>query len=149
MKYVLLVSVFFFFLQISVSHPLASDGNDSTSDCDKALAVFWKGRMEPDKDQARKYYQEAIELCSGYIRPYELVGNYYRKESQNDKAIAYFTKAAELGTINYKLYYLLASLLLKTGDLDGADLNIKKSLRIRSDYPKAIKLKKEIQWQKI
>jgi len=145
MKYVLFIPVFFFFLQISVSHALASDGSDLSGDCDKALHVFWKGRMEPDKDQARQYYQGAIELCSGYIRPYELVGNSYRKENQNDKAITYFTKAAELGTTNYKLYYLLASLLFKTGDLDEADLNIKKSLRIRADYPKAIKLNQEIE----
>ena len=36
--------------------------------------------------------QEAIELCSGYIRPYELVGNLYRKENQNDTAMTYFKK---------------------------------------------------------
>ena len=145
MKYALTISVFFFFLQISGSHALASDGTDLPGDCDKALHVFWKGRMAPDINQARQYYQEAIELCSGYIRPYELVGNSYRKENQNDKAIDYFTKAAELGTTNYKLYYLLARLLFEKGDLDAADRNIKRSLSIRADYPKALKLNREIE----
>ena len=145
MKHVLFIPVFFFFLQISGGHALASDGNDLSGDCDKAIHVFWKGRLEPDKNQARQYYREAIGLCSGYIRPYELVGNSYRKENQNDKAITYFTKAAELGTSNHKLYYLLASLQFQKGDLDEADRNIKKSLSIRGDYPKALKLKQEIE----
>jgi hypothetical protein len=145
MKYMLLTPVFFFLLQISASPALAADSSDSSGDCDKAIHVFWKGRIEPDKHQVRRFYQEAIELCSGYIRPYELIGNSYRKENQKDKAITYFTKAAELGTTNYKLYYLLASLLFEKGDLDEADRNIKKSLRIRPDYPKAVKLNREIE----
>lgn len=139
------MAVFFFCLQIPGSQALASDGVDLSGDCDKAIHVFWKGRLQPDNDQARQYYQEAIELCSGYIRPYELVGNLYRKDNQNDKAIAYFTKAAELGTTNNKLYYLLASLFSQKGDLDEADRNIKKSLSLRADYPKAIKLNQKIE----
>jgi len=145
MKYVLFIPVVCFFLQISGSQALASDGNDLSGDCDKAIYVFWKGHLEPDKDQARQYYQEAIELCPGYIRPYELVGNSYRKANQNDTAITYFKKAADLGTSNYKLYYLLASLLFEKGDLDEANRNIKKSLSIRGDYPKALKLNQEIE----
>jgi len=145
MKYVLFIPVVCFFLQISGSQALASDGNDLSGDCDKAIHVFWKGHLEPDKDQARQYYQEAIELCPGYIRPYELVGNSYRKANQNDTAITYFKKAADLGTSNYKLYYLLASLLFEKGDLDEANRNIKKSLSIRGDYPKALKLNQEIE----
>jgi tetratricopeptide (TPR) repeat protein len=134
MKYVLFTPVFFFLLQLSGSPAIASDGNDLSGDCDKAIHVFWKGRLRTDKDQAR-HYQEAIELCPGYIRPHELLGNLYRKENQNDKAITYFTKAAELGTTNYKLYYLLASLLFEKGDLDEAGRNIKKSLSISCMNP--------------
>ena len=145
MKYVLFTPVFFFLLQLSGNPALASDGNDLSVDCDKAIHVFWKGRMKTDKSQPHQYYQEAIDLCPGYIRPHELLGNLYRKENQNDKAILYFTKAAELGTTNYKLYYLLASLLFEKGDLDEADRNIKKSLRFRADYPKALKLNREIE----
>ncbi|MGD8471508.1 MAG: tetratricopeptide repeat protein, partial [Desulfobacteraceae bacterium] len=96
MKYALLTPVFLFLLQLSSSPALASDTNDLSGECDKAIHVFWKGRLEPDKDQARQYYQQAIDLCPGYIRPYELVGNLYRKENQHDTAIAYFTKAAAL-----------------------------------------------------
>ncbi len=145
MKYLFFILAFCFILAISGSQALASDSSDLSGDCNTALHVFWKGRMEPDKNLARQYYQQAIELCSGYIRPYELVGNSYRKENQNDKAIDYFKKAAELGTTNYKLYYLLASLLFEQGDLDEADRNIKKSLRIRPDYPKALRLNREIE----
>ena len=117
MKYVLFTPVFFFLLQLSGSPAMASDSNDLSADCDKAIHVFWKARMEQDKDQSRQYYQEAIDLCPGYIRPYEMVGNLYRKENQTDTAITYFNKAAELGTTNYKLYYLLASLLFEKARL--------------------------------
>jgi len=145
MKYVLLIPVVCFFLQISDSLALSSNGNDLSDGCDMAIHVFWEGRMAQDKDQARQYYQIAIELCPGFIRPYELVGNLYRQENQNDTAISYFKKAADLGTSNYKLYYLLASLLFEKGDLDEANRNIKKSLSIRGDYPKALKLNQEIE----
>jgi tetratricopeptide (TPR) repeat protein len=145
MKYLMIIPVVCFFLQAPFIHALASDGNDLSGDCDKALHVLWKGRLEPDKDQARQYYREAIELCPGYIRPYELVGNSYRKANQNDTAITYFKKAADLGTGNYKLYYFLARLLFEKGDLDEANHNIKKSLSIRGDYPKALKLNQEIE----
>ncbi|MDH3885751.1 MAG: caspase family protein [Desulfobacterales bacterium] len=139
------MTVLCFFLQISGNQSLASDGNDLSGGCDKAPHFFWKGRLGSDEDQAQQYYQEAIDLCPGYIRPYELVGNSYRKENQQHKAMLYFTKAAELGTTNHKLYYLLASLLFQKGDLDEADRNIKKSLGIRGDYPRALKLKQEIE----
>jgi hypothetical protein len=145
MKYSLLIAVICFFLQLSAGQTQATEGNVMSGGCDQAIHLFWKGRMEPDKDQTRQYYQQAIDLCPGYIRPYELVGNLYRKENQNDTAIAYFTKAAELGTTNHKLYYLLASLLFEKGELDEADRNIKKSLMIRPDYPKAVKLNREIE----
>jgi len=139
------MTVLCFFLQISGNQSLASDGNNLSGGCDKAPHFFWKGRLGADKEQARQYFQEAIEICPGYIRPYELVGNLYRKEKKSEKAIAYFTKAAELGTTNHKLYYLLASLFFQKGDLDEANRNIKKSLSIRADYPKALKLNQKIE----
>ena len=145
MKHALFIPVFLFFLQISGSHTLASESSDLSGDCDKALHVFWKGRMEHDKNQALQYYQKAIKLCPGYIRPYELIGNLYRKENQIDKAITYFKKAAELGTTNYKLYYLLARLLFDKDNIDEASRNLNKSLNIRGDYPRAQELYREIE----
>ena len=139
------ISVLCFFLQIFSIQAFASDGLDFSTDCNKAPHFLWKGRLEPDKDQAHINFQKAIEYCPGYIRPYELVGNWYRKEGRIDEAVENFTKAADLGTANYKLYYLLASLMLQKGDLDAASHNIKKSLSIRSDYPKAVKLNEEIE----
>ncbi|MGD8226967.1 MAG: caspase family protein, partial [Desulfobacteraceae bacterium] len=91
------------------------------------------------------YYSTAIDLCPGFIRPYELLGNLHRQKGQTDKAIHYFLKAAELGSNNYKLYYLLAYLLFEKGDLDEASRNLNKSLSMRGDYPKALDLKKEIE----
>ena len=139
------ISIFCFFLQIFVSHAFASGEFDFSTDCNKAPHFLWKGRLEPDKNQARGNFQKAIEYCPGYIRPYELMGNWYRKEGRIDAAINNFTKAADLGTTNYRLYYLLASLMFQKGDLDAADRNIKKSLSIRADYPKALKLNDEIE----
>jgi len=145
-------SVTFFlglFLLISNDYAISEEAKDvsvttTTAGCDKASHFYWKGRFGSQKHQARQNYLKAIELCPGYIRPYELIGNLYRKEGQNDKAITYFTKAAELGTTNYKLYYLLASLLYKKGDLDKASQFIKKSLSIRRDYLKAVELNQRI-----
>ena len=145
MKYLMFIPVFCFLLQLFGSHAAAFEGDDSSIDCDRALHLLWKGRIEPDRDQARRHFQDAIEFCPGYIRPHELLGNLYRNENQNDTAITYFKKAAELGTTNNKLYYLLASLLFEKGDLDEADRNIKQSLRIRANYPKALKLNREIE----
>ena len=113
--------------------------------CDKAQSIFWEGKYSPKKEAAFKYYMEAINLCPGFIRPYELVGNYYRKEGQTEKALEFLTKAAELGTTNYKLYYLLASLLFEKGDLNEASRHLKKSLSIRGDYPKALVLKDKVE----
>ena len=141
----MLISFFCFFIQISGNTALPSDGVDDSSGCDKAIHYRIVGDFDTDWDQARQNYHKAIELCPGYIRPYELLGNLYRKQKQNDAAIAYFEKAADLGTKNHKLYYLLASLQFQKGDLDEANRNIKKSLSIRGDYPKALKLKREIE----
>lgn len=144
-KGLMFIAILCFFLQVFASGTASSEGVDSSSGCDKARHFFWKGRFADNKDQARRHFKKAIELCPGYIRPYELVGNFYRKENQTDTAITYFKKASELGTTNYKLYYLLASLLFEKGNLDEADWNIKRSLSIRADYPKAIGLNREIE----
>ena len=145
MKFWAYIPVACLLLQISGSRALAADDIDLSGGCDMAIHFFWKGRIATDQKQARKHYQQAIDLCPGFIRPYELIGNLYRKENKNEKAITYFKKAASLGTTNHKLYYLLASLLFERGDLDEANRNIKKSLSIRKDYPKALKLNRTIE----
>lgn len=117
----------------------------ASGDCDKALSIFWKGQLSENEAQAYRNYHLATELCPGFIRPYELMGNIHRIEGRADRAVEFFTKAAELGTTNYKLYCLLASLLFEKGDLDEASRYIKKSLSIRADYSKAINLNQEIE----
>jgi tetratricopeptide (TPR) repeat protein len=113
--------------------------------CDKAHHYLLKGKITDNKKAALNAYLKAIMLCPGYIRPYELAGNLYREQGQKDRAIRYFEKAADLGTANYKLYYLLAKLLFEKGDLDGASRHLKTSLRIRGDYAKALDLEKSLQ----
>lgn len=109
----------------------------ASSDCDKARAVFSKGFYNTPMEKAVDYYLEAIELCPGYIRPYELTGNHFRKNGQKDKAIQYFLKAADLGTTNHKLYYLLADLLFQQGNQEAAAKYIQQALSLRDDYPKS------------
>ena len=133
------IIAFLFFVFLNSGFACAS------SDCDKAVSIFWKGRNSKNEAKAYRNYEIAAQLCPGFIRPYELMGNIHRKEGRIEKAVEFFAKAAELGTTNYKLYYLLASLLFEKGDLDEADRNIKKSLSLREDYPKALKLNKEIE----
>ncbi len=142
---IFIIPVFCFFIQISANEALSSDAVDDSKGCDIAVHYRTLGDFDSDKDQARQNYHKAIELCPGYIRPYELLGNLYRKEDQKDTAITYFKKAAELGTKNHKLYYFLARLQFQKGDLDEANRNIKKSLSIREDYPKALRLNQEIE----
>jgi len=113
--------------------------------CDTAPSLFWKGQFASQKEDAYRYYMEAIDLCPGFIRPYELVGNYYRKKGDKEQAIAFFTKAADLGSVNYKLYYLLARLFFQKGDFDEANRYLNKSLDIRGDYPKSLGLKSKIE----
>jgi hypothetical protein len=144
-KGLMFIPVLCFFIQVSAGEALSSDGSDNFAGCDIALHYRTLGDFDSDREQARQNYHKAIELCPGYIRPYELLGNLFRKENQKDTAISYFKKAAELGTRNHKLYYLLASLQFQKGDLDEADRNIKKSLSIRGNYPKALKLNREIE----
>ena len=124
---------------------LCTSSVSASSDCDKALTIFWKGKVSSPTARAYRFYQRAIDLCPGFIRPYELLGNLYRKEGETEKAIEYFSKAAALGTTNYKLYSWLATLLFEKGDLDEAARNLNKSLSIRGDYPKALDLKKKIE----
>ncbi len=144
-KYWGYITVVCLVLQIFGGSAPAADANNLSGGCDKAIHFFWKGRIATDQKQARQHFQKAIDLCPGFIRPYELVGNSYRKENKNAKAITYFKRAAELGTMNYKLYYLLASLLFQQGDLDEANRHINKSLSIRKDYPQALKLNRAIE----
>ncbi|MDZ7697818.1 MAG: caspase family protein [Deltaproteobacteria bacterium] len=112
--------------------------------CDIAPTLFWKGKFASKEEDARRYFMEAIDLCPGFIRPYELVGNHYRKKGDREKAVAFFTKAADLGSTNYKLYYLLASLFFQKGDMDEASRYLKRSLDLRGDYPKSLQLKSKI-----
>jgi len=111
----------------------------SGSDCDLAKIYAAKGRKKP------KYWHKAIELCPGYIRPYELLGNFYRKQGEVDKAIELFSNAAELGSRNHKLYYLFALLLYQKGEIDLAARQIDKSINLKATYAKSIKLKEKIQ----
>lgn len=82
MNYLKLITVFCFLLPLSVDQAQSTDSDVLPAGCGAALHLFWKGRMARDANQARQYFQETIELCPGYIRPYELVGNFYRKENQ-------------------------------------------------------------------
>jgi hypothetical protein len=115
------------------------------ADCDKALALVTDAMLKSKKEDSVRLWQEAVKLCPGYIRPYELIGNYYRKQGQSRKAIAFFEKASDLGSRNHKLYYLLGAMLFQEGNVDAAHQYIQKSLRIRNDYPKSVALKAEIE----
>ena len=117
----------------------------SSTSCDTAPSLFWKGQFTSEEEDAYRYYMEAIKLCPGFIRPYELIGNYYRKKENKEKAIEFFTKAADLGSVNYKLHYLLARLFFQKGELDEASRYIDKSLDIRGDYTKSLDLKSKIE----
>jgi tetratricopeptide (TPR) repeat protein len=139
LELLMLLSVAFMLVILSPSSLFAIEG------CDLAPHLSGKAQRAAQKDYAIQLYLEAIEQCPGFIRPYELLGNLYRNGGENEKAIAYFTKAAELGTHNYKLYYLLAKILYEKHDLDQAHRQLTKSLNIRQDYPEALKLKAKIE----
>jgi hypothetical protein len=134
MKHLRLSLIVFLLLSI-VSHPCGA-----TTDCDYAQVVFFWGSMGPEGKRLQRY-MKAIELCPGFIRPHELIGNYYRKQGNNGQAIDYFKKAAELGSVNYKLYYLLGLLYYQQNEYSQALYYVKKSLNLNESYQKAIELK--------
>ncbi|MCP3887947.1 MAG: tetratricopeptide repeat protein, partial [Desulfobulbaceae bacterium] len=68
--------------------------------CDKALHIFWEGKLAGNTAKSLEFYQHAIKLCPGFIRPYELAGNIYRQQGRLEKAITHFKKAAKLGSVN-------------------------------------------------
>lgn len=111
--------------------------------CEKAMSLFTRANFATVQHRIA-LYQEAIDLCPGYIRPYELAGNLYRKKGDNKQAIELFGKAAELGSTNNKLYYLLAELMLQEGKVNAASSNIKRSIELRANYPKAVALLQKI-----
>jgi tetratricopeptide (TPR) repeat protein len=113
--------------------------------CDQAAHLNTQARFSKDTQKAIQLYAQAIEMCPGFIRPYEMLGNLYRNQGQKDKAIALFTTAAELGTNNYKLYHLLASLLFEKNEMDDAHRHIQKALSIRADFQEALELQKQIE----
>ena len=113
--------------------------------CDLAPHLSMQAQHAAQKNRSVQLYLEAIEVCPGFIRPYELLGNLYRNKGEKEKAIGYFTKAAELGTNNYKLYYLLADILYENNHVDQAHRQLTKSLSLRRDYPEALALKTKIE----
>jgi len=100
--------------------------------------------MGAEREQALHYYMKAVKLCPGFIRPYELIGNYYRQQGDDLQAIVYFKKAAELGSVNYKLYYLLGLLFFNQNEYAQALYYVNKSLSIYDGYINAIKLKQKL-----
>lgn len=114
------------------------------TDCDKAFSLFSAGMIHKSDEDAARYYVQSIELCPGFIRPYELVGNWHRNKREDEKAIGSFSKAASLGSTNHKLYYLLADLLFRKGNVDEAHRQLTKSLSLREDYEPALELKARI-----
>jgi len=115
------------------------------TDCDKAMALATEAMLKSKEEDSVRLWEEAVNLCPGFIRPYELIGNYYRKRGHSEKAIEFFNKASDLGSRNHKLYYLLADILFKKGNLDVAHKYLNKSLSIRKDYPKSVALKAKIE----
>jgi len=75
------------------------------------------------------------------------VGNIYRNAGQGDKALEYFSTADELGSRNYKMYYLMAALHFEKGDLNEAHRQVTRSLQIRKDYTRSLELKTAIEKQ--
>jgi Caspase domain/Tetratricopeptide repeat/Glucodextranase, domain B len=138
--------VFVISLSIAIYGPVhAIEKVQYSTGCDKALHIFWKGKLAGNREASLAFYRHAIELCPGFIRPYELAGNIYRKQGQIEQAVVHFKKAVKLGSANHKLYYLLATLMLEAGDADDAHRHIRQALEIRPDDPMAIELKRKIE----
>ncbi|RJR52634.1 MAG: hypothetical protein C4576_02325 [Desulfobacteraceae bacterium] len=134
------------FIVILALSTLGSEGVARAEEgCERAPHYLAQARFSKESEKAVQLCLEAVELCPGYIRAYEILGNLYRKEGRNDLAVTAFTKAAELGSRNYKLYHLLASLLFESKEYDEAHRHIMKSLSIQKDYGAALELKEKIE----
>ena len=60
----MLLATSFFGMSMSVTNVAANN------DCDQALAIFWKGKYAYEKTRKYRFYEVAINLCPGFIRPY-------------------------------------------------------------------------------
>ncbi len=119
---------------------LPTPASSKTTECELAKQYVAKGKTYADST----YYHKAIDLCPGYIRPYELLGNWYRKKSDFKKAIELFSKAADLGSTNHKLYYLLADLHFNSNNYTKAIYHLNKSFNIKKGYLKALELRRKL-----
>lgn len=112
------------------------------NNCDIVHSVLSKA----EHHQNSQYFEEAISLCPDYIKTYEQYGNFSRKNGENSKAIELFKKAEELGSTNFKLYYLLATLLYEKDLIDEAYKAVVKSLALKNTYKKSISVNSHIKW---
>jgi len=132
------------FVVLSIIIVSSTYASAAGNNCDVAQNYFWQGQMGGEREQALEYYLKAVELCPGFIRPYELIGNYYRNQDDDLRAIAFFKRAAELGSVNYKLYYLLGLLYYKQKEYAQALFHVNKSLGLNDTYAKAFELRQKL-----
>ena len=97
-----------------------------------------------DYDMVETYLNHAIEAVPNDAEAYNLYGNLSMIREDYELAIAYFKKSILLDENYFKNYYDVAVAQCAINDIDNAKLNLKKSIELNSNFPKAHELLKQI-----
>lgn len=97
-----------------------------------------------DFETAKIYLDRAIEIAPTDAEAYNLYGNLSMLENDFDIAVAYFKKSIVLDEEYFKNYYDIALAYYAQDKIEEAKNNIKKSIELNQNFPKAQELLNEI-----
>ena len=97
-----------------------------------------------DLETAKIYLDRAIEIAPTDAEAYNLYGNLSMLENDFDIAVAYFKKSMVLDEEYFKNYYDIALAYYAQDKIEEAKNNIKKSIELNQNFPKAQELLSEI-----
>ena len=96
---------------------------DSRTQMDEARCVYGQGHMaamEQDYDSAKSLYRKVLELRQGDVSAHYWLGKIAYKEQRYKEGIAHVTVVVDEFPGHFPSVRMLAKMMKKTGDLDGA-----------------------------
>lgn len=98
-------------------------------------------------DEAERTYREAIARDPKLSSPHLNLGNLYLERGEPEAALVDLQLAAKLDRRNPFIHYLRGRALLERGTLDDAEKALRRSIRLKKDYPEAQSLLGEVRRQ--
>lgn len=79
-------------------------------------------------EPARGYYERSIAANGEFVKPYIGLGFFYHNQSDNERAIAYYTKALKIDPQNGEAYYFRAVVFYEQGKKKEAFADMQRSV---------------------